>query len=316
MKKFNKVCLILAAVFAVIGIGFVTAGIATGATWETFREAVYRGDFQLWPVSRVEHWMEEREHDIDEWDDEWDHHIDNIGEEIDRHMDELDHHIDEATDVDRYSNKNGASMAIDISSIQELELDLKYGDVIIEPSEDSSFRVEVENVDEDYVKWYQEGDSLKIKGDSRKLKNGQIFLYVPAGSDFHEVEIQMDAGAVTAEELVTDKLDVNIGAGVFDGGGQITARETDLEVGAGQITIDELKSDKIELDCGVGQIDLTVDGVQNDYNYEIKCGLGQITIGDDNYTALNKKKEIHTSGSQKKIEANCGMGQIDVEFTD
>lgn len=309
MKKFNRVCLILAAVFTVAGIGFVTAGIATGATWETFRQAVYRGDFSIGPVRHVT----DR---IDRWSDDWDESFEHLEADVEDKFDAAEEKLDHLMDGAHYSGSGGTVMSSDISSIRELELDFKYGDITIGVSDDKNFRMEVENVDESYVKWEQDGDTLEVKGESRKLKDGEIFLYLPVGMEFHEVSIHVDAGAVFVDELTADQLDVKIGAGVFDGEGLITAKEADLEVGAGQITMEELESSKIDLNCGVGQIDITVAGAQEEYNYEIKCGLGQISIGDTQYTALNKKKEIHQSGNHKEIEAECGMGQIDVQFVE
>ena len=65
----------------------------------------------------------------------------------------------------------------------------------------------------------------------------------------------------------------------------------------------------------MGNMDLTLAGKAEDYNYELKCGLGNLEVDDSQETSITSgNKQITNEGATKNIKLDCGMGNVEVEF--
>lgn len=319
MKRFLKICLILAAVFAVLGIGFLTGGIVTGATPAGFYRTVSSGSGALGGVmDRLERLADNLDHHLDDEEEEFENVVDDWEEDVN------DWAEDFSDDVDGWvnglsSSGSGGSMSdtltYDAEEIRELKVDLKYGNISILPTDENVIRVEGENTG-DYLICRQNGNTLKVEGTSRQLKNADIWILVPVENSLREADIELDAAALTMEDFQADKLDVSVGAGQFHTDGIITADEIKVEVGTGEMRVGDLVSDKIDLECGLGSMDIRISGSQADYSYEVSCGMGEIRIGEDTYSSLADEKKVQNSGSRGNLDVSCGMGAVTVEFTE
>lgn len=275
MRKFTKFCLIGAAVFAAVGIGFCAAGMASGASFKMLGQAVNNGVFSFGSGH------------VSEWSDETSHHN---------------------------RKRAGKVESFNGGDIKEIELYLKYGTAsVISTDAVREFQIDAGEW-ADYVKYDLDGNTLKIKSGSPKLKNGQIFIYVPENVTLREAEFEADAGVITAENLSVKKLEVNIGAGQFESLGTLEAKEVNLKVGVGEMNVESLSASAIELECGMGAMSITLTGEEADYSYEVECGLGEVNIGTESYSALAKDAKVCNDRSTRKLEASCGMGEIDVNF--
>lgn len=304
MKKFVKVMMVIAAVFTAVGIGLSVGGVAMGATLESV-EVVQKmrshwGDWTdhmwsngHWRVTRVTDWDDDDDDDDDEdWDDNWDN------------------------DYTEYFSGNGSTKTYDIQAASELEIDLKYDELIFREYDGDKIRVDVENDSANNIKIESKGGKLKIKSEKKK-NNRSITVSYPEKSVFSKVDIEVDAGTVEMmDRLETDKLEVSIGAGEFTNSDSIIAREASIEVGTGEADIMQLTADKIDGECGVGNMTLELTGKESDYSYKLECGIGDISIDGDSFTALASDKKINNSGATKYMELECGMGNISVEFSD
>ena len=94
----------------------------------------------------------------------------------------------------------------------------------------------------------------------------------------------------------------------------MTAREADLEIGTGSMTFADLSARKTDGECGLGELDLTLTGTQEDYNYDLECGVGNLDVGSDSYSGLGREKSISNKGADRKLNLECGMGNISVDF--
>lgn len=285
MKKGTKGMLIAAGAFAVAGIGFCIGGISVAAVetgGNVFDQAGQLLQDNDYPLAGLIHWGNVQYHSSDiDWD---------------------------ALD--------GNTVDMDFAS--DLEISLKYDELLIQKYDGDKIRVNVANDAKNDVVVKETSGKITItdtrSGNVKKKK--QIKVIVPSGKDFDTVSLGVDMGTIDLEcDLKVQELSVEVGAGEFSGYGNITAAYCDLQVGAGTIDIDQLDIQKLNADCGAGEIDMVVTGKEKDYNYDLSCGMGEIDLENSEYSGLGIEKTISNEGARKDMVLECGMGEIDVEFT-
>lgn len=285
MKKGTKGMLIAAGAFAVAGIGFCIGGISVVAVetgGNVFDQAGQLLQDNDYPLAGLIHWGNAQYHSSDiDWD---------------------------ALD--------GNTVDMDFAS--DLEISLKYDELLIQEYDGDKIRVNVANDTKNDVVVKETSGKIMItdtrSGNVKKKK--QIKVIVPSGKDFDTVSLGVDMGTIDLEcDLKVQELSMEVGAGEFSGYGNITAAYCDLQVGAGTIDIDQLDIQKLNADCGAGEIDMVVTGKEKDYNYDLSCGMGEINLEDSEYSGLGIEKNISNEGARKDMVLECGMGEIDVEFT-
>lgn len=285
MKKGTKGMLIAVGAFAVAGIGFCIGGISVAAVetgGNVFDQAGQLLQDNDYPLAGLIHWGNAQYHSSDiDWD---------------------------ALD--------GNTVDMDFAS--DLEISLKYDELLIQEYDGDKIRVNVANDAKNDVVVKETSGKITItdtrSGNVKKKK--QIKVIVPSGKDFDTVSLGVDMGTIDLEcDLKVQELSVEVGAGEFSGYGNITAANCDLQVGAGTIDIDQIDVQKLNADCGAGEIDMVVTGKEKDYNYDLSCGMGEIDLEDSEYSGLGIEKNISNEGARKDMVLECGMGEIDVEFT-
>lgn len=285
MKKGTKGMLIAAGAFAVAGIGLCIGGISVAAVetgGNVFDQAGQLLQDNDYPLAGLIHWGNAQYHSSDiDWD---------------------------ALD--------GNTVDMDFAS--DLEISLKYDELLIQEYDGDKIRVNVANDAKNDVVVKETSGKITItdtrSGNVKKKK--QIKVIVPSGKDFDTVSLGVDMGTIDLEcDLKVQELSVEVGAGEFSGYGNITAANCDLQVGAGTIDIDQIDVQKLNADCGAGEIDMVVTGKEKDYNYNLSCGMGEIDLENSEYSGLGIEKTISNEGAQKDMVLECGMGEIDVEFT-
>ena len=285
MKKGTKGMLIAAGAFAVAGVGFCIGGISVAAVetgGNVFDQAGQLLQDNDYPLAGLIHWGNAQYHSSDiDWD---------------------------ALD--------GNTVDMDFAS--DLEISLKYDELLIQEYDGDKIRVNVANDTKNDVVVKETSGKIMItdtrSGNVKKKK--QIKVIVPSGKDFDTVSLGVDMGTIDLEcDLKVQELSMEVGAGEFSGYGNITAAYCDLQVGAGTIDIDQLDIQKLNADCGAGEIDMVVTGKEKDYNYDLSCGMGEINLEDSEYSGIGIEKNISNEGARKDMVLECGMGEIDVEFT-
>lgn len=285
MKKGTKGMLIAAGAFAVAGIGFCIGGISVAAVetgGNVFDQAGQLLQDNDYPLAGLIHWGNVQYHSSDiDWD---------------------------ALD--------GNTVDMDFAS--DLEISLKYDELLIQEYDGDKIRVNVANDAKNDVVVKETSGKITItdtrSGNVKKKK--QIKVIVPSGKDFDTISLGVDMGTIDLEcDLKVQELSVEVGAGEFSGYGNITAAYCDLQVGAGTIDIDQLDIQKLNADCSAGEIDMVVTGKEKDYNYDLSCGMGEINLEDSEYSGIGIEKNISNEGARKDMVLECGMGEIDVEFT-
>lgn len=223
------------------------------------------------------------------------------------------------------------------SGIKNLELTLGAGQFYIreKDTDDGSISILVQGVgDCDY---YTNGDTLYVesfKGNhfmGEDLSQNQIIIDIPKGSFFDEVELTCGAGAAEIDHITANKLEIEAGAGEVMvnfadvtkfsaniGAGRVetsdmTAREVDLEVGMGECIYHGKSLRELDAECALGNMEIIVEGSEEDYNYEIECAAGNIDLGGRSITGLSAEQTID-NGAPGTIELSCNMGNITVSF--
>ena len=285
MKKGTKGMLIAAGAFAVAGIGLCIGGISVAAVetgGNVFDQAGQLLQDNDYPLAGLIHWGNVQYHSSDiDWD---------------------------ALD--------GNTVDMDFAS--DLEISLKYDELLIQEYDGDKIRVNVANDAKNDVVVKETSGKITItdtrSGNVKKKK--QIKVSVPSVKEFDTVSLGVDMGTIDLEcDLKVQELSVEVGAGEFSGYGNITAAYCDLQVGAGTIDIDQIDVQKLNADCGAGEIDMVVTGKEKDYNYDLSCGMGEIDLENSEYSGLGIEKTISNEGAKKDMVLECGMGEIDVEFT-
>lgn len=224
-------------------------------------------------------------------------------------------------------------LTVDASSIQNLSINLQHGYLAIEESDDNLVRVSVTESFDGLTAKCMSGEII-IK-DDRPDKSGredaQVFLEIPDGMSFQNVNIQIDAGIMYQEcAFQTEKLTVNADAGEITLS-EVTADVLSASVGAGMIDIEDAVFDTASLNCGVGTMDIEADirgdakvdcGMgsvnlelekgTNSVNYALHCGAGSIEIGDNTYSGLARESKLN-NGASATFTLNCGMGVICID---
>ena len=306
MKKFTKGMLIAAGIFAAAGIGLTAAGGVMGASMS-----------ELTGVNSLKRilWMTEWDDDHDDYDDideddDYEDHVEHDGME---HSAEMGQKNMEPAAVGDESATDGTVYQLKYQPTK-LDIELKYDELILE--EGDSFCVRVYDDSGKNVTVKESSDTLKVRSTKKLSKNRKVCISYPEDVKLQELEIEMGAGTVYLNrDIDTEKLSVEMGAGEFDSKNPVTAEEADLEIGTGSMTFADLSAKKISGECGLGELDLTMTGTQEDYNYDLECGVGNLDVGSDSYSGLGREKSISNTGADRKLDLECGMGNVSVNFS-
>ena len=318
MKKFTKGMLIAAGIFGAVGIGLTAAGGVMGASMSelTGVESLKRvllvadGDYDYDDSDDYD----SDDYDSDDYDDDDDY--DDSGDYDDS---------DDCDDSDDYDDSEGYVRAVDENEEDgtvyqlkyqptKLDIELKYDELILE--EGDSFCVRVYDDSGKNVTVKESSDTLKVRSTKKLSKTRKVHISYPEDVKLQELEIEMGAGTVYLNrDIETEKLSVEMGAGEFESKNPVTAREADLEIGTGSMTFADLSARKTDGECGLGELDLTLTGTQEDYNYDLECGVGNLDVGSDSYSGLGREKSISNTGADRKVDLECGMGNVSVNFS-
>ena len=285
MKKFTKGMLIAAGIFGAAGIGLTAAGGVMGAS-------MIHLDGIFWTEKSVAELK--FSDDIDEADD-----------------------ADDQEDVELMNAKSERNADCVVYQLQhqpvKLDIELKYDE--LELKEGDSFSVKVYNDKGNNVTIKESADTLKVRS-TKRVQSRKVCVFYPKDVKLDELDIEMGAGSVYLNrEIQTNKLSVEVGAGEFEGNASVTAREAELEIGTGSMTFTDLSAEKTNGECGLGELDLTMTGDEEDYNYDLQCGIGNMDVGSDSYSGFGKEDHISNTGADRKMDLECGMGNVSVSFS-
>ena len=139
-----------------------------------------------------------------------------------------------------------------------------------------------------------------------------IYVYYPENYKFDKVDIHFGAGEIDIDNLITSELSLDVGAGKCEIN-QLKADKVDAWISVGNLEIEGEVSEKLNIDCGAGQVETSLNGSEQDYNYDISCQAGSIKIDEQRFSGLGTTKHLE-NGSGSNIVLNCGAGNIEIDF--
>lgn len=206
----------------------------------------------------------------------------------------------------------------EFTGIQKIDAEIYAGEVTVKAADVDQVTVETQDVREDLeFRCYQDGEELKLETDdhlaNRNLRDdGTIIIYLPTDCFLEEVKMELGAGRLYLEDVFADQLNVDAGAGEAEVV-NFRAEEAKISAGVGSVAANGQIAKTLELEAGVGAIDVTTDGFEEDYNYEIQVGIGEVVCGESRYSGLGGEKKIE-HGAGKNISIDCGVGSVKVQF--
>ena len=178
-------------------------------------------------------------------------------------------------------------------------LDVELGAGIVQINYSDVEKVEVEQEQVTDFRCYVEESTLHVEG-GKKLgvsnNNAKIVIRIPRNYTFVEFELEVGAGEATVEGIV--------------------ATEASIDVGAGKASIKKLDAKEVDASADAGELYLEVVGKQENYSYNLECGIGQIQVGGESYTGLGTEKKIQNPNAERFLEADCDIGNVQIQFTE
>ncbi|MGM9550790.1 MAG: DUF4097 family beta strand repeat-containing protein [Clostridia bacterium] len=183
-----------------------------------------------------------------------------------------------------------------------------------------------------YLKCEEKDDILKIS-ETRTLfashpRGMKVIVTVPKDKIFDYVDIRAGAGSVTIDELLSNMLNIDLGAGeltaqrldalynaeIGGGAGSVTIKggylsNADIDMGVGELNLISELSGKSSIDYGVGETNLVLIGEEDDYKIELDKGIGEAWLEG------KKMSDDSVYGAGKNfIEIDGGIGELSITF--
>lgn len=214
-------------------------------------------------------------------------------------------------------------------NIQIIDIEVSSINIIIKEGE--NFKAETNNKN---ITYKQVNNKLSIseKNHNWFTKNNttDLIIYIPSNHLFENVSIENGAGKIEIENINTQKLDLDLGAGKVDINKLTVLDKTKIEGGAGEIIISNANINNLDLDsgvgrlsltsqltgnneinAGVGEIELNLIGNEADYKIKVEEGLGTTKLNGNN---INDKTYYGTGSNIVDIEG--GIGSININYTE
>ncbi len=192
------------------------------------------------------------------------------------------------------------------SEINELEICVEMGTVEIVETETSG-SVEV-TLYSDQMRVFptlrDEGNrrelelEFSVTGQGLAIGNGDgaaARVTVPAGYTFDLLDLDVEAGIISAET--------------------VSARRLDISSEAGTVTVNRASADQVELDTEAGTVEVCLAGNETDYNLQIDCEItGWVTVGERDFNGYGETRYITNPGANRRVDADCEAGMITIRF--
>lgn len=166
---------------------------------------------------------------------------------------------------------------------------------------------------------------------TQETEESVLTLYVPKQCSLDMVQIELGAGSIQAEVLRAKEMEISVGAGKMTvdslnaealqltlGAGAVSFRQgslknADFSVGAGSLNFSGEIQEAVTGECAMGNLQMSLEGTEQDFDYEIQCVAGKIQLAEEVYAGVNESKRIDNEGT-KYMELNCAMGNMTITF--
>lgn len=136
-----------------------------------------------------------------------------------------------------------------------------------------------------------------------------------------KVEIDVDAGEITMEEVQAEKFSADVGAG------SVTVEKLDvvdceIEVDMGSVVLQNgLVTGNLDADVSMGEIQILLRDSYENHDYNVNCSMGELSIEEGGKTvhkygglANSMQFSGRNAAGDSEYDLNCSMGSIYVRF--
>lgn len=207
------------------------------------------------------------------------------------------------------------------AAVQKISMKLDCANLrVLESGDETQIRLEADVDEMGRFESFLDGDTLWMKYEwKRKLfcrqdNQVQITLLLPNGKQFDQIALEVGAGNAELSQTVIscNGFALKVGAGNLNAGRIEIADCLKAEIGAGNVNIQSTTADNVEVDCGVGKCILGLDGMEQDYNYDISCGVGKIQINNSSIKQLGGREKRNNAQAKGTVKLECGVGKIEI----
>lgn len=247
-------------------------------------------------------------------------------------------------------NQNTLNSSDELKNIKSISLDISYGTVTVREGEYFDIKTADgvnNNIDENVSNGVWEiSDTAEVSGNEStvsifgiKITEGgspfqttDIELTIPEDFMFENLDIVLGAGTIKADNLIADSANIDVGAGSLriksltaksksfysiDTGeliiDELTARDANINCGVGNLKASGSINGDSYVTCGIGNVDLDIDGEEEDYNYKVDCGIGTVIINDNSYSGVNARTRKNNDADDS-FTLDCGIGKISLKI--
>ncbi len=300
MSRFTRICIIVALILILLGTGFAAVGATMGG-FSLLRKSGGQGIFYTL------------------------NHAISFGEGY------LD--MDENKSFPMLTGKYSNDKLAKPGEVSELYVNIGGGQLVVKQSDDEYFKVE-SNTKLKFQCYVQDG-RINLKGFKGRLwgdySHNSITLYIPKDVSLETIDVDLGAGAVTADRLSAGdvtfevgagslnvdnldahKVDVDLGAGKVVIGG--STMDADIEIGMGALEWKGSIAKDMDLSCSMGSVELGLKGGdEKSHNYSISCSGGSVTVGGSSYAEGVNDMNID-NGAPGTYDIDCSMGSVRIYF--
>lgn len=207
----------------------------------------------------------------------------------------------------------------DAYEIKNLKFDLAVGSFKLELGDQFAVTYHSERSREFFTE-SRDGDTWKIKTDEDKrhwlrdlhfgLNDVGLTITVPQDFVAEQIEIDLGAGEMTAEQLLARDVEVEVGMGSLQIG-TLSAVTADVEVGMGEASIDYFQAEQADIKTGMGSIELGLMEPIESYRGKLSVAMGSVSFGENQYTGVSDIN-FGVSDAPYTLKLDCSMGAITV----
>jgi hypothetical protein len=236
------------------------------------------------------------------------------------------------------------------NNIKSIFLDISYGTVTIKEGEyfdiktaDGANNIIHENVSNGVWEISDANDlsgnesnvsifGFNITEGGNPFQTTDIELTIPEDFKFENLDIALGAGTIKADNLIAENADINVGAGSLRIKSLTAESKSLYSIDTGELVIDDLTASNANINCGVGKlkasgiingdsyvtcgignVELDIDGEEEDFNYKVDCGIGTVIINNNKYSGVNARTRKNND-SDDSFTLDCGIGKISLKI--
>lgn len=156
-----------------------------------------------------------------------------------------------------------------------------------------------------------DGTTWELKTSGKNRTTGSMTIILPEGFTFEDVEITLGAGEISGSGLRATELEFTAGAGSISMT-DVWADKLELKAEAGNVEVSGDVGHTVDITAEAGYVSLNMPRPE-DYGYEVECSMGHVSLGGDDFTALQSSHSANLS-APLLFEIECSVGGVEVSF--